>query len=64
VNAGTPPQPGESHLEIHIYRFAPDGKRLAQSRQITVTANPDPERLMDSFAWPPCHCPRCRAERG
>jgi hypothetical protein len=63
VNAGTRPQPGESRLTIHVYRLTPDGKHLAQARHLTVTATPDPERLVDSLTWPPCRCPRCRAEQ-
>ncbi|GGN90602.1 hypothetical protein GCM10011579_086640 [Streptomyces albiflavescens] len=59
MNAGTPPPPGTSRLTIHIYRLTPDGKRVAQSRRHTITATPDPERLADSLAWPPCRCPRC-----
>ncbi|ANP48373.1 hypothetical protein J2Z21_005964 [Streptomyces griseochromogenes] len=63
MNAGTPPQPGESRLTIHIYRLTPDGKHLGRSSRHTITANPDPERLVDSLTWPPCRCPHCRTTR-
>ncbi|GHI06109.1 hypothetical protein Scel_44300 [Streptomyces cellostaticus] len=64
MNVGAPRRLGESRLTIHIYRLTPDGKHVAQSRRHTITAHPDPERLPDSFAWPPCRCTRCRTGHG
>ncbi|WP_171111905.1 MULTISPECIES: hypothetical protein [unclassified Streptomyces] len=64
MNAGTPPEPGTSRMTIETYRVGPDGKHVGRTRQRTVTATPDPERVADSLAWPPCHCPRCRTGHG
>ncbi|MBP2056806.1 hypothetical protein J2Z21_009825 [Streptomyces griseochromogenes] len=60
LNAGSPPEPGTSHLTIRTYRVGPGGERTARSRLRTFRATPDPERVADSLAWPPCGCPRCR----
>ncbi|WP_156725757.1 hypothetical protein [Streptomyces apocyni] len=57
MNAGAP------RITLHIYRLGPNGKLITRSTS-TVTGTPDPERLPDSLAWPPCHCPRCRTGHG
>ncbi|WP_409470912.1 hypothetical protein [Streptomyces sp. HC307] len=64
MNAGTPPELGKSHLTIETYRLTPDGERVGRTRRRTIKATPDPERVADSLAWPPCECPHCRTGYG
>ncbi|MBC9731490.1 hypothetical protein [Streptomyces sp. TRM68367] len=47
-------------MTIATYRLTPDGKDIGRTRRRTIKATPDPERVADSLAWPPCRCPRCR----
>lgn len=63
VKAGRYPENGASRLTIRTYRISPDGETDGRAQQRTVTSEHDTERLPKSHEWPPCRCPRCRAER-
>ncbi|AVH56387.1 hypothetical protein C4B68_12055 [Streptomyces dengpaensis] len=64
MNAGKRPEPGASRMTIVTYRIGPDGEHTMPSKRITVTADPDPERLATPLTWPACQCPRCRTGNG
>ena len=62
MNAGTPPEPGASRIELRTYRVDPDGRRAdpAPARVHTGVAPP----AVPDMSWPPCRCPRCRTGTG
>ncbi len=62
MNAGTPPS-GTSRMTLHTYRLTADGQQVSVFGPRTVAGRPDPERLVESMAWPPCRCSRCATRR-
>ncbi|MFI2350219.1 hypothetical protein ACH492_24855 [Streptomyces sp. NPDC019443] len=49
-------------MTIKVYRVHAASRRLREVYRLTVPTG-DPARLLDSLAFPPCSCPRCRAVR-
>ncbi|OIJ85422.1 hypothetical protein [Streptomyces colonosanans] len=59
MNAGTPPEPGASRIELRTYRVDRDGRRVGPDR-VRVHAGAAPAAVPKTLWWPPCRCPRCR----
>jgi len=59
VNAGTPPEPGASRIELRTYRVDRDGRRVGPD-DVRVHAGAAPAAVPRTLWWPPCRCPRCR----
>ena len=62
MNAGTPPEPGASRIELRTYRVDPDGRRAAPAPARVHTGVAPP--AVPDMSWPPCRCPRCRTGTG
>ncbi|WP_143663389.1 hypothetical protein [Streptomyces bobili] len=64
MNAGTPPQPGTSHLMLRTYRVDSNGRRVGPPQTRTHGGAGDPTALPDSSPRPRCRCFRCMEDEG
>ncbi|GAA1904697.1 hypothetical protein GCM10009753_38970 [Streptantibioticus ferralitis] len=49
-------------MTLRVYRVGPDGTGVVDLSSCVVRIGDRP-REFNPFAFPPCECPRCRAER-
>ncbi|CAL9544890.1 hypothetical protein SUDANB145_04300 [Streptomyces sp. enrichment culture] len=63
MNAGTPPEPGQSRMTITTYRVTREGHRSSGTTTRVYAAAGTPYSIPDSLTWPPCRCHLCRSRR-